>query len=516
MVTKLIQSRKEVRDKILHAVDLIVNPVVQTLSPQGGNVLYEDSQGGLYVTNDGVTIAKEISSSDPTEDAVITLIKHAALKSNAVAGDGTTTVTLFSGSLIRDGLKMLENGVKPMELKRQLVEFGRKLKSHITPITIDNDDQLLNIARISSNSDDKIAADILKVIKTAGQDGMVFINPNSKPETEIEEDSGYVIEEGMFSPEFANLNAFTAAYENVHVLVTDKRIYYEQEAETILRTAVEAGIKNLVIVARDFIGKSINVFTANHNRGVINLLLVKHSGISDTSNVAGSDLATYLGGKLVTEKDGKLVNNMTADQFILAKKVHSNNLRTVLVTQNPFNPALQDLIESIKAEKEKQETDELEKRLAILTTGMVTIKVGGATGIEMRERMFRYEDAINATRSAMKHGYLVGGGLAVMNAYVEAEHPLEFQPMFRRFAESSIRQIAENCGEHADSVVSKCYGTTGYNAKTGQFEDLLEAGVIDPYKVTEMAIDNSISVALAILTSNYIIVNSREKEKDGE
>ncbi len=503
---KLIENTPEVRAKLLTALDKIAKPVVQTLSPKGGNVMYEDSNGGIYVTNDGVTIAKQIGSEDTTEDAIIRAVKYAALQTNKIAGDGTTTTILLTDTLVREGKKLLDAGMNEMDLKDMLTGFNQRILGNLKPILVKNQSQLLSVAKISSNGDDEIARNVLQVVKVAGDSGMVFINPSHTEKTEVVEDTGFVINGGFLSPELANDGAYRAQYEDVHVLVTDKRLYYEEECAAILTAALDAGITKLVIVARDFIGKAPNLLISNHTHGTISLLLVKHPDASETNNAPLSDLAKYLGGNLVTEKTGKVVNKLSKEDFIVAKKVYSTPDRTVLVTVNPVNPQLTDLIKSVEKEKEKYPDDKtLEARLATLTTGTVTVNVGGATPLEVQERIFRYEDAINATRAAKKHGYLVGGGVALRNATLD-----EKEAIFIKYGDSSLRQIAENCGQHPQFIIQNVKGNVGYNAKTNTFEDLIEAGVIDPYKVTEMAINNSISVAIALLTSRYIITNKKD------
>jgi len=506
---KQIKNSREIRSRILSGVDLITEPVVQTLSPKGKNVLFEDSHGGIFVTNDGVTIAKQIESEDPVEDAIIRVIKYAALETNRAAGDGTTTTTLLASNLIKAGYKKIDDGMNEMELRKELLDFSKRVTENLNPIKVEDDAQLLSIASISSNNDAEIAENVLKVVKSAGESGLVFINQSLTGKTEVVEDTGYVVSTGLFAQELANDGVGRATYENVHVLVTDKRLYYEEECQSILAAALENGIQNLVIVARDFIGKAPNFLMANHINKYINLLLVKlDTGDRDMSPIY--DLATFLGGEAITEKSGKLVGKITVDDFIVAAKVYATRDRSVFQTVNPYNPKLLDLIESVKKEKESEpDNKEFERRLSSLTNGVVTVNVGGATQIEVQENIYRYEDSINATRSALRDGYLVGGGLALYAATRE-----ESDPMYLKFGESSLRQIARNCGKHEDYILSMTTDTYGYNAKTDTFEDLLKAGVIDPYEVTKLAIINATSVAIAVLTSGFIIVNQKENATD--
>lgn len=513
---KIIKSRTEVRDKIANGLRLITEPVIATLSPKGRNTMYE-TRDGVNQTNDGVTIAKQIQSSDEIEQLIIETVKQGALSTNRDAGDGTTTTTLLTYALTTGGLKLVEDGYNPMVLSKAFTDFGTKLVSNLKPILINNDEELKNIAKISSNGDEEIATQVVDVVKTAGQDGMVFIEPHNKPDTTITKDTGFIIEGGLFSPEYAQNQGMIASFEDCGILVVDKRIYYEEEAQTILGVAIESGIKELVIVAKDFIGKSINVFSANHlNNEHIKLILVKE-GSTDLNSFTLQDLAVYLGANLITEKTGKLVDNLTKEDFGKAKKVYSNPSRTVISSTLKENKNLEDRIRILKEAKDKDSEDEkLSKRLASLTNGMVTVKVGGNTLIEVTEKIFRFEDAINATRSALKFGYLPGGGLTLLGIFNEKEHPQELVPLFRKYCEAPIRQIATNCGKHGDTIIQNCIPTiaVGYNAKTDKHEDLLVAGVIDPSKVLELAIKNSISVTNVIITTEYYIAYKKDKKEN--
>ncbi len=512
---KIIKNTQEIRDKMRGAVRLITEPVIQTLSPRGLNVIYEDSTGQLNLTNDGVTIAKQITSSDAIADAIISIIKHGALKTNEVAGDGTTTTTLFTDVILNEGWKQIDEGVNPMVLKNKLEEMSRLLVEGLQPIKIKDDEDLLHIATISANNDTDIAQNVVDIVHTAGQHGLVIIENSNKEETIVEKNIGFVIEEGIYSPEYAQNGGFTTTLEDCPVLVTDKRIYYEEEVETIIRTAIEGGIENLVIVAKDYIGKAVNAFSNNQiNNPRINLLLIK-TGV-DAGDTVLSDLATYLDGPLVTEKAGKLVDNLKIEDFCRAKRVYANPHRTVIAPMTEPSTKLLEIIDYLKKEKEEDDTkEEINKRLATLTSGMVSVKVGGSTPIEVREKVFRYEDAINATRSALKYGYLVGGGMGILGSFVPDNYSDDIRGIAQKLCEASIRQIAKNCGEHEGYILSQCKPTEGigYNAKTGGFEDLIGAGIIDPYKVTEMAIKNSVSIANSILTAGYIIVNKKEDDK---
>jgi chaperonin GroEL len=520
MGNKQIYRFEDIKDRIIHAVDTISDPVRETISPKGRNVLFEDNQGRIFSTNDGATIVKNINVKDPVENAIIEIIKGSSLKTNTEVGDGTSTSVLLSQIMIKEGLKLVDGGINPMEIKREFNNFSEKMVGALKSqsIKVKNDKDLYHIAHISANNDDTIAKHVVEIVKTAGTDGMVFIENNSNPETEIIKDTGFIINQGLLVGELKNdPQKFTAQYKDIPVLITDKRLYYKAEADTIMSVALLAGHKSLVIVARDFLGEALNQLMANHLQGRISLLLVKDPGATDANRDSLHDLADYLGGKVIMEKAGDLVGKITARDFSMAGKAFADSVKTILTTTSPNNKDLKNKITAIRKELEKdKDNKEFKRRLASLTNGMVTVKVGGKTQIEVAENIYRFEDSINATRAAMKDGYLVGGGLAVYTAFqsIKSQLPIELIPTFKKFAEGNIRQIAHNCGKHAESIIENTKGNIGYNALKDKIEDLLKAGVIDPFKVTENAVNNSISITNQIISSNFLIVEEREEEKE--
>lgn len=511
-MSKLIRNTNEVSEKINNALNLITEPVVQTLGPLGRNVIYEGSDGHIYLTNDGVTIAKQVESDDPIENAVIEMVKTGALQTNEVAGDGTTTTTLFTSILTKEGRKMISDGMNPIHVKEYLEELGESLVSRIKPITVDNEEQLLSIATVSANNDKKVAEDVVDIVNTVGNNGLVVLDVSHSGETILDKSNGFVLYSGLYGPEYASNGGVNTTVENPLVFVTDKRIYYPDEAKAIIRAAVQNKVENLVVVARDFIGKAVEVFSYNQlNNQDINLTLIKATGATEKDNTVLDDLATYLDGNVYSEKNGK-ITDLKLEDFCTATKVFADRGRAVLTTDKPASDKLKERIKFLESEKESNPDDsELEKRLASLTSGMVTVKVGGATQVEIRERLFRYEDAINAARAANKYGYLPGGGLSMLSLYEEG-----MDPICKKICEASIRQIAKNAGEHEDTVIRGCQPDKGigYNAKTKEFVNMVESGIIDPYKVTEMAIKNSVSIAISILTAGFMIVNEKENKDE--
>jgi len=517
-----IYKLEDVEKDILTAISAITDPVVQTLSPRGGNVMYNDG-GQITVSNDGISIAKEVLPENELQRAIVRTIRESALRTNFEAGDGTTTSILLSSILLREGLKLRRDGKNPMELVRIFREAGEKLVTRIKEMAkvAEDDKEILNIARISANNDDVIAQKTLQTIKVAGLDGMVFLEPNNKKEDEIIEDIGFIIKQGMFRPELKNGQGFTANYAKIPVFITDKRLYHKEEAESILRAVFDGGYNEVVIVARDFIGESVNYFLANHAGGKFKILLIKEPNATDTNYERLEDLSDYLDCKVITDKSGSIVGKLTINDFSIADKVFADGQKTIIFKEkNTANPRLSMKLSALKTEQKKDKENEvIKERIASLTNGMVTIKVGASTGIELRERIFRFEDAINASRAAMRHGYLSGGGVALLNAYHAEDFPEEYRTMFKKFCEASVRQIAKNCGKDSDYVIETIMGlqedledkSIGYDAMSGDFVSMEKSGIIDPYQVLQMSIENSVSAACNILSVNYFII---DKDKD--
>lgn len=519
---KKIYKAEDIKDKILSGIDFIVEPVASTLSPKGHNVMFETESIDHVLTNDGITIARNISSKDQIQETIIEIIKQAALRTNSEGGDGTTTTTVLSGVVTKAALKLVEEGYSWIHVRDTLNALRDAMLKRIeeSKIIVDGKKGLLEIATISSNNDREVAENVIKAIDVAKEDGMVFLEPNVKPQTELVEDLGFMVKAGvMFQELLVDQGRNSVVFKNAPVLLTDKKLYYAEEAETILRTAVKAGYKNVVIVAKDFMGDAINTFVANHTKGVIKVMLVK-ADIDDKNSERLHDLATYIGGKIITEKTGSLVNKITAEDFVIVNQAFSDPHKTLFTPKTAGGKKLKERIALIKEELEKsKDNPELKSRLASLTTGVVTIKVGGTTPIETRERIYRYEDAIHATRSAMKYGYLVGGGKSLLNAFDPNDCPnKDFLPLYKKFTEAIVRQIAINSGKSADDVLEKIRANKnpnyGYNALTDKYEDLLKAGVIDPFMVVKQAIENSVSVANTIVSIKYYMIN--DVEEDGE
>lgn len=506
---KEIYKRQDIEDRILHAVDTLADPVRQTLSPKGSNVLIEKGMNEVISTNDGYTIAKSISVEDGLENSIIEVVKSASFKTNSEAGDGTSSTILLSQVLVHEGMKLLKEGMNPKELTNKLNAFGKKYIEAIKKrsIKVKTQKDIFNIAKISANNDEVIAKDVADTIKVVGEDGMVFIEANNEDKTLLEEDLGFKIDSGIaFKELLLNSSVPKVSYTNVPILITDKKLYYKEEAMSILKAADDAGYKALVIVARDFMGDALLTFIKNHVEGGFKVLLVKDPKCTENDNTSLQDLAVYLGGKVISERGGSLVNKITVEDFAMSSKVFADISKT-LITPEKENDLLKERVAELKKELRKDKDNKvLKERISSLTNGIVTIKVGGATPIEINEKIFRYEDSINATRAAIKDGYMEGGGTPYLLAYSE---DLSDLPMLREYSEAVIRQIAINCERDEEELIGRTTSKVGYNALTDTFESLLEAGVVEPTRVITQAVANSISVANILLGTAYYIINKR-------
>ena len=526
-MSKLILPYEENKEKIIEAIDLIANPIKQTISPRGSNVAFSNGEE-VYATNDGVTIAKQINVEDELQNAVIKLIKQASLQTNTQAGDGTSTTVLLGSVFAKEGLRLVDKGYSRREIVNAYNDFENKiikaLESQKKEIKTDKD--LEFIATISANNDSNIAKDTVKIVKALGEYGQLVMDRSYSGDTEIIEDAGFILQGGMLGPVFSNIQgASLADYQDVNIFITDKNLYHQREAEKILTVCEVNDIENIVIIAKDFTGDALKMFQLNHEKHNFNILLIKDpSDQSDKSLL--DDLAIYIGAKKFSDATGT-IETLTKDYFAIAKRVISDPTKTTIVRKNKVNINLTQRISKLQAEldkiknKDSGEYKRIEKRISILTNGIVTIKAGGRTTTEVKERLYRYEDAVNATRVAKKNGYLVGGGLSIFNAFRQIEkniEEMEYRNVFDQVCTANIRQIAINSDRNPNEVIKKIKESKninfGYNSLTDSFGDLLKQGVVDPYDVTIFSIKNAISIANIIISTRNYIVEKNEDNKD--
>ncbi len=508
-MNKLIFKDKDVREKVLAAVDKICQPVIDTIGPLGKNVLYESDKGTFELTNDGKTIVRHIDLEDPVENAISEMIKDGAIRTDRIAGDGTSTTILYTQVLTKLSQDLSSRGMTFRSINELYTKVLGKIVTRldIAKKVVKDKKTKLEIATISANNDKEIAEKVVEAVDVAGLDGMIYLELNQDEKTTLEKQVGYRIAPGMvYQNLYTDVGRPFVSYSNIPILILDKQLYYAEEAEHILKVAMDAGFKNLLIVAKGFSGDAPNTFIANHVHNTLNIAIVQ---LAD--DTALEDLAVYLGGTVVSETAGRRTESISKEDFILADKV-SLDPQKVLLTNLKSSSKLKARVEHIKEELGKdKDNKKFQNRLASLTNGIVTIKIGGATEKEAREKGFRFEDSVNATRAAMRDGYLVGGGLSMYHSYDPSDYDTEEEiEVAKALTEASITRIARNAQIRLDW--SKVKGNIGLNALTGNYEDLLKAGVVEPYKVTEMAMKNAASVAGMLSSIGTYILNDNLKE----
>jgi chaperonin GroEL len=504
---KFIFREQDVRDKVMSGLDKISLPVIETIGPQGKNVLFENNAGVVTLTNDGVTIAREISVQDPVENAVIEIIKDASKRTNQEAGDATSTTILYARTLVQRAQELRRKGLSHKAITTLFNTVADKLVSRLAKLkrVVKDKDTSYEVAFISANNDAEVAKNVAETIETAGLDGMIFLDFSQDEHTIIDKQSGFRVPNGMiYQNLYADVSRPVAQYEKMPVIIFDKQLYYADDAEHILRVATELGYKTVCVVAKNFVGDAPNTFVANHAQGTIKVVLTK---IED--DVQLEDLAVYLGGHVVSESAGRRVDSIGPLDFVVAESVYADPQK-VLIKNMDESKELKARVSGIKDElKKDKENKTFKDRLASLTNGIVNLKIGGRTHSEAREKVYRYEDAINAVRAAQRDGFLVGGGLSIYNAFVESDYKGRDElETARLLARASLERLAENSAIDLD--YSQISGEVGLNALTGKYENLLKAGVIEPYKATEMAIKNAVSVANILASIGTFVLTEYE------
>ena len=524
MAKQLIYS-EEARKKLLNGVNKLADAVATTLGPKGRNVALDKKWGAPNVVHDGVTVAKEIDLEDPFENMGAQLIKEAASKTNDVAGDGTTTATILAQAIVEEGLKNITAGVNPMILKKGL-ETGvetvvETLKKNAKKIS--NKEEYAQVATISA-ADPTIGKMIAEALEKVGSDGVVTVEESRGLETSVEYKEGMEFDRGYVSAYFVTDPAkMEASIEAPHVLITDKKISAIGDLLPLLEKLVQLS-KNLVIIADDVEGEALATLVVNKIRGTMNVLAVKAPGFGDRRKEMLEDIAILTGGTLISEDIGIKFESVTPDMLGSADRVTSDKDNTVVVGGKGAKNKIEARIAQIRTQIEKTtsefDKEKLEERLAKLAGGVAVVNVGAATEIELKEKKERVNDAVQATKAAIEEGFVVGGEVALLQAAKELEKiKLEGDSgvgirILHDALHRPIRKLAENAGVDAGWVVREVEagsGNFGFNALTGEFEDLVKAGVIDPVKVTRSAVQNAASVGMMILTTEALVTDLPEK-----
>ncbi|MFS9052938.1 chaperonin GroEL [Streptococcus sp. KHUD_017] len=523
-MSKEIKFSSDARSAMVRGVDILADTVKVTLGPKGRNVVLEKSFGSPLITNDGVTIAKEIELEDHFENMGAKLVSEVASKTNDIAGDGTTTATVLTQAIVREGIKNVTAGANPIGIRRGIeaavATAVEALKNNAIPVA--NKEAIAQVAAVSSRSE-KVGEYISEAMEKVGKDGVITIEESRGMETELEVVEGMQFDRGYLSQYMVTDNEkMVADLENPYILITDKKISNIQEILPLLESILQSS-RPLLIIADDVDGEALPTLVLNKIRGTFNVVAVKAPGFGDRRKAMLEDIAILTGGTVITEDLGLELKDATIEALGQAAKVSVDKDSTVIV-EGAGNPeAIANRVAVIKSQIETTtsefDREKLQERLAKLSGGVAVIKVGAATETELKEMKLRIEDALNATRAAVEEGIVAGGGTALVNV-IPAVEALELtgdeatgRSIVLRALEEPVRQIAYNAGYEGSIVIDRLKNAeagTGFNAATGEWVNMIEAGIIDPVKVSRSALQNAASVASLILTTEAVVANKPE------
>jgi len=528
-MSKIISFDVDARSAMKRGVDQLADAVKVTLGPKGRNVVIEKKFGSPLITKDGVSVAKEIELEDPIENLGAQMVREVASKTNDIAGDGTTTATVLAQAIVREGLKNVTAGANPMDLKRGIdlgvsaIQEGlRQLKQPVS-----GKKEIAQVGTISANNDSTIGNLIADAIDKVGKDGVVTVEEAKGTETSVDVVEGMQFDRGYLSPYFiTDQESMEGVLDSPNILLYDKKITAIKELLPVLEKSAQTG-RGLLIVAEDIEGEALATLVVNKLRGTLKVAAVKAPGFGERRKEILEDIAILTGGTVISEERGYKLETTTLEQLGSAKKVLIAKDTTTIIEGSGETESIKTRIGEIKAQIEKSKSDydkeKLQERLAKLSGGVAVLKIGAATELEMKEKKDRVEDALHATRAALEEGIVPGGGVA----YIRSQYKLDELEVsngdqktginiIRKAIEEPIRKILSNAGLESSVILSeikKGTGTFGFNAYSEQFEDLLEAGVIDPTKVSRVALENAASVASLFITTEATIVE-KPKEND--
>jgi len=527
-MAKEIKFSEEARRAMLRGVDALANAVKVTLGPKGRNVVLEKKFGSPLITNDGVTIAKEIELQDPFENMGAKLVAEVASKTNDVAGDGTTTATVLAQALIREGLKNVTAGANPMGIRKGIEKATQAAVEALKAISkpIEGKSSIAQVAAISA-ADEEIGQLIAEAMERVGNDGVITIEESKGFTTELEVVEGMQFDRGYASPYMVtNSEKMEAVLENPYILITDKKISSIQEILPVLEQVVQQG-KPLLMIAEDVEGEALATLVVNKLRGTFTAVAVKAPGFGDRRKAMLEDIAILTGGQVITEDLGLELKSASIQQLGRASKVVVTKENTTIVEGAGDSEAIAARVNQIRKQMEETtsefDKEKLQERLAKLAGGVAVIKVGAATETELKEKKLRIEDALNSTRAAVEEGIVAGGGTALVNVYNKVA-ALELKGdeetgknIVLRALEEPVRQIATNAGLEGSVIVERLKKEElgiGFNAATGEWVNMIEAGIVDPTKVTRSALQNATSVAAMFLTTEAVVADIPEKENN--
>ena len=514
----------EARDKLKSGVDALANAVKVTLGPKGRNVIIGKKFGAPHITKDGVSVAKEIELKDPIENIGAQMVKEVASKTADIAGDGTTTATVLAQAIISTGLKNVAAGANPMDLKRGIDKAVRDIVKNLKKNSQEvgsNNDKIKQIASISANNDEMIGSLIAKAMKAVGNDGVITVEEAKGTETEVKIVEGMQFDRGYLSPYFVtNTEKMICEMEKPMILIYDKKITNMKELLPVLEPVAQSG-RPFLIIAEDIDGEALATLVVNRIRGSLKISAVKAPGFGDRRKAMLEDLAILTGGQVISEEKGLTLENVTLDMLGTAEKVEIDKDNTTIVNGAGDKALIKTRVEQIKAQIEASTSDydkeKMQERLAKLAGGVAVLYVGAPTEVEMKEKKDRVDDALSATRAAVEEGIVPGGGIALIRALstidkIKSENEDEMTgiAIVKRAVEEPLRQIVANCGGEGAVILQKIKegkDDFGYNARSEKFENLFSAGVVDPTKVTRIAIENAASIASMLLTTECVIVD---------
>ncbi len=530
MAAKELQFDTDARAALKRGVDQLAQAVKVTLGPKGRNVVIDRKFGAPTVTKDGVTVAKEVELTDPIENMGAQMVKEVATKTSDLAGDGTTTATVLAQAIFREGLKNVTAGANPMAIKRGIDKAVEKVVGELKSLSTatKGKKEIAQVGTISANNDEEIGNLIADAMEKVGKDGVITVEEARGLETTLETVEGMQFDRGYLSPYFVtDPERMEAVLEDALVLIHDKKISSMKDLLPVLEKVAQMG-KPLLIIAEDVEGEALATLVVNKLRGTLRVCAVKAPGFGDRRKAMLQDIAILTGGQVISEEVGFKLENATLNDLGKAKRIVVDKDNTTVVDGAGSADQIKGRIEEIRVAIDKSTSDydreKLQERLAKLAGGVAVINVGAATETEMKEKKARVEDALHATRAAVEEGIVPGGGVALLRIQAKLN---DFQVadadeqigvnIIRRALEEPIRQIAENAGAEGSIIVDKVRSDKnvnfGYNARTEQFEDLVEAGVIDPTKVTRTALQNAASIASLLLTTECVVVEKKEEEK---
>ena len=528
MAAKTVKFGSSAREQMLRGVDILANAVKVTLGPKGRNVVIDKSYGAPRTTKDGVTVAKEIELEDKFENMGAQMVREVASKTNDEAGDGTTTATVLTQAIVREGAKYVSAGMNPMDLKRGVEMAVATVVENLKKQTkkIKSSDEISQVGTIAANGDKEVGEKIAEAMQKVGNEGVITVEESKALEFELEVVEGMQFDRGYLSPYFVtNADKMVVELEDPYILLHEKKLSSLQSMLPILEAVVQSG-RPLLIVSEDVEGEALATLVVNKLRGGLKVAAVKAPGFGDRRKAMLEDIAVLSAGQLISEELGIKLENVTLDMLGRAKRVRIDKENTTIVNGAGKKPEIAGRIAQIKAQIEETTSDydreKLQERLAKLAGGVAVIKVGGATEVEVKDRKDRVDDALNATRAAVEEGVVPGGGVALLRAKKSVEALKSDNPdiqaginIVSKALEAPLRQIVENAGVEGSIVVGKILeksGNFGFDAQNEQYVDMVQAGIIDPTKVVRVALQDAASVAALLITTEAMVAET-PKEK---